>query len=98
MDFDETAVVCALLLKFRERKRKRKYWVHPIYSERRLKGQFYVLFNDLRQNPEKFFKYSRMSVDSFDELCELMRPTITYQDTNWRLAVPPEERLMVTLR
>lgn len=98
MDDVDKAVVCALALRFRKRKRKRELWVHPIFSSRLLKGQFYKLFSELRKYPEKFFQYSRMTVASFDELLSLMRPLITYQDTTMRLSVPAEERLMVTLR
>ena len=35
---------------------------------------------------------------TFDKLLELTAPSITYQDTNKREAIPPGERLAVTLR
>jgi hypothetical protein len=96
-DVYDTTVVCALLLRFRK-KRKREYWVHPIYSERLLKGKFYTLYHELRQYSSNFFNYCRMSVDSFDELLHLLKPHILYKNTKWRLALPPEERLIITLR
>lgn len=98
MDFDDTAVACALLLRLRKKKQRKGYWVHPIYSERLLKGKFYTLYSDLRQYPSKFFSYFRMSIDSFDELLSHLRPSISYKNTTWRRAVPAEERLVVTLR
>ncbi|CAI6374003.1 unnamed protein product [Macrosiphum euphorbiae] len=99
MDFVEIAAVCALELKRRKTiKKKKKYWVHPITSQRLLKGQFYKLHNELRSYPVKFFNFYRMSVKSFDDLLNLIRPSITYQDSKWRKAIPPEERLSVTLR
>ncbi|PNF34269.1 hypothetical protein B7P43_G16821 [Cryptotermes secundus] len=87
MDVYGTAVVCAILLRLKE-ERKRQYWVHPIYSERLLKGKFYTL-----RIPIKFFSYCRMSVDSFDELLLLLKPHIFYKNPGWRLALPSEERL-----
>ncbi|PNF25675.1 hypothetical protein B7P43_G00639, partial [Cryptotermes secundus] len=66
---------------------KREYWVHPIYSERLLKGKFYTLYHELRQYPSEFFDYCRMSVHSFDELLLLLKPhTCTrIQDGDWSL-------------
>jgi len=99
MDFVEIAAVCALELKRRKKiKKKKKYWVHPLTSQRLLKGQFYKLHNELRSYPDKFFNFYRMSVKSFDNLLNLIQPFITYQDTMWRMAIPPVERLSVTLR
>lgn len=99
MDIYELAAVCALELRRKKKLRKKKlYWVHPITSQRLVKGQFYKLYSDLRAHPDKFFNYYRMSVNSFDELLNLIRPHITYKDTKWRKAIPPEERLSVTLR
>jgi hypothetical protein len=45
MDFTETdrqtACVCALLLRIRKGRRKKRHWVHPVVSKRLLIGQFY---------------------------------------------------------
>jgi len=46
----------------RKRKKNRKFWVHPLLSDR--------FINDLRKYEDKLFNYLRMSVDSFDELME----------------------------
>jgi hypothetical protein len=53
MDVYDTTVVCALLLRFRK-KRKWEYWVHPIYNEYLLKGKFYTLYHELRPYPQNF--------------------------------------------
>jgi hypothetical protein len=98
MDLEEVACICALELRRRRKRRKQKFWVHPITSQRLMKGFFYTLYEDLRRHPKKFFNYYRMSVNSFDELLLLLRPTITYRNTRWRDSIPPEERLSVTLR
>jgi len=39
-----------------------------------------------------------MSSATFDKLMILLAPGLTFQDTNMRKSVPPEERLAVTLR
>lgn len=98
MDFVETAVVCAILLERRRKQKRKLFWVHPIISKRLFDGQFYKLFDSLREHPTKFFNYFRLSIDSFDTLVRLLGRRISYQDTTLRLAVPPQERLSVTLR
>lgn len=45
-----------------------------------------------------FRNYFRMDNTTFQELLEKVSPLIVKQDTNFRKAIPPEERLMVTLR
>nr|CAH7716326.1 unnamed protein product [Callosobruchus chinensis] len=67
-------------------------------AQRSSKEQFQKLYDDLRVHPEIFFKYYRMSVASFDELLQLIRPHITYKDTNFRKATTATERLTVTIR
>jgi hypothetical protein len=39
-----------------------------------------------------------MSIATFDQLFVLLGPSRTFQDTNMRKSVPPEERLVVALR
>jgi len=53
MDFTETACVCALLLRIRKDRRKKRHWAHPVVSKRLLNGQFYKLYsapNDSRHS------------------------------------------------
>ncbi|PIO35237.1 hypothetical protein AB205_0055390, partial [Aquarana catesbeiana] len=76
----------------------RRYWVHPIIQNKEERGQFRILYNDLRQHKEKFFNYSRMSVNSFNELLRLLGTRLEYQNTTFRNSVEPAERLLVTLR
>lgn len=61
-------------------------------------GQFHVMYHSLKEYPEKFFKYFRMSPQSFDELLNEIREDITKENTHLRLSISPEERLTVTLR
>ncbi|KAJ8952287.1 hypothetical protein NQ318_007455 [Aromia moschata] len=52
---------------------------------------------DIRKHPDKFFKYYRTSIASFDELLETLRPLITKQETSFKKPINAEERLSVTL-
>ncbi|XP_075707213.1 uncharacterized protein LOC142741762 [Rhinoderma darwinii] len=79
-------------------RKRRRYWVHPIVSQRPRKGHFHTLYDDLRQHPEKFHNFCRMSISSFDCLLSDLGPGITLQDTNMRQCISPKERLIVTLR
>jgi hypothetical protein len=94
--FFESVAVCTLLLGTRAKRRK-KIWLHPLVSQRLLKGQNRKLYEDLRMHPKKFFGYSGMRCSNFDELFFMIRPKITYQNTVMRVSVPPEERLAVTV-
>lgn len=82
MDFLKTAVDCVLIVRHRKNKRKGKYWIQPLISERLNRGKFTLMFEELRCYPEKLFGYFRMSIASFDEPIIIMEPTITYQNIN----------------
>ncbi|XP_069619986.1 uncharacterized protein [Ranitomeya imitator] len=80
------------------RRRRRRMWVHPLLTKRLTKGHFHRLYTALREHPEKFYLYCRMTIRTFDILLEILRPGITYQDTRMRKAISAEERLLLTLR
>ncbi|GFG29651.1 hypothetical protein Cfor_10095, partial [Coptotermes formosanus] len=61
----------------RKVQRKKRQWVHPILSNGLLNGQFYKLYEDLRNCGGKFFSYFRMSIESFDKLLGFVGPRIT---------------------
>jgi hypothetical protein len=99
MEVEELACVAYLYSKvLRKRKKKRKFWVHPLLSDRSTKGLFNLFYNDLRKYEDKFFNYLRMSIKSFDELLELLQQDLTGQQTNMRECISPVEKLVVTLR
>ncbi|CAH2087032.1 unnamed protein product [Euphydryas editha] len=50
------------------KKRKRRYWVHPLNTQRLMESHYYLKKAKLRAHSEEFFKYYRMSIKSFDEL------------------------------
>ena len=73
-------------------------WVHPINCRRPEFGAFAHLFPDLVNNPEKFYDFFRINNEQFKMLVELLRPSIEKQNTNYRRAIQPEERLALYLR
>ena len=90
--------VCFVASNAKRKKKRKKFWLHPMTSQRLLKGKFYSLYEDLKAHPQKFFRYFRMSSATFDKLMVLLGPSLTFQDTRMRKSLPPEERLAVTLR
>lgn len=97
MDDNELLAIAFLLAK-QKKENRRRYWVHPLNSMRIKENQFHNLTVKLRAYPEKFFDYYRMSINSFDELLQLVRDRITKENTHMRLAISAEERLTITLR
>jgi hypothetical protein len=76
---------------------KRKLWVHPILKDQTMKGRFYSLYSQLREDDNKFFNYLRMSKKYFDELLRVLEKQLRGYDTNTRQYTTLEEKL-VTLR
>ncbi|KAF0753155.1 protein ALP1-like isoform X1 [Aphis craccivora] len=77
---------------------KDRLWVHEINKHRLSEGEFHTLFNKLKNHPIKFFENCRMSEPTFYIILEAIRSEIEKQDTNFRKAIPVEERLFLTLR
>lgn len=99
MDSDEVFSFSSLTYLYLKQKRtKREHWVHPINCERYTNGHYVKLYYKLREDSSKFFNYFRMSVRSFDELLLCIKNDIQLQNTNMRLAIQPEEMLVITLR
>ncbi|XP_025201650.1 uncharacterized protein LOC112599113 [Melanaphis sacchari] len=59
---------------------------------------FIHFFENIRCYSENFFEYYRMSVSSFDELLETLRPHIRKSITKFCIPICAEERLTITLR
>jgi len=66
--------------------------------EREESNKFNMFYENIRCYSENFIEYYRMSISSFDELLEKIRPFIKKQNTAFRNAVSLEERLTITLR
>ncbi|CAI6359701.1 unnamed protein product [Macrosiphum euphorbiae] len=77
--------------------KKRRYWVHPINLSN-ISSSTSVVANELHSDPDKFKTFYRMSKSNFDNLVHIVGPKIFKKDTNFRIAVPVEERILLTLR
>lgn len=93
---EEEILVLAAACAEEDEERSRRYWIHEINRKREVHGEFHHLFPDLLADDEKFFKYFRMSTAKFHELLNMLQ--LRKQNTNFRKAISPEERLAVTLK
>ena len=65
----EFMALLALKLKRWRRKKKRQYWVRPIFQRHREQGDYYNLLQELRlSDPQCHFRFLRMSKERFDSL------------------------------
>lgn len=79
--------------------KQREYSVHPINQNRREDGEFYRLYSDLREFPEKFRSYTRMDMETFDFILDMIKAKLLKDWTNFnKQPIFPCERLIVTLR
>ncbi|KAF9816544.1 hypothetical protein SFRURICE_010703 [Spodoptera frugiperda] len=83
---------------YRRRQRNRRFWVHPILTQRSNLGIFRNLMSDLRRDESKFFNYFRMSMTTFDDLLKRVNEDLKKHDTNMRKSITPEEKLAICLR
>lgn len=72
--------------------------MHPIIKVKYLDGVYFNLFEKLRDDPGRFFNYFRTSNDTFDYILANLIENIRKKNTNFRMAIPPEEMIVVTLR
>ncbi|KAG0412729.1 hypothetical protein HPB47_010120 [Ixodes persulcatus] len=92
-----TLLVCTVKYK-RRQQRRRRWWVRPFLLDREEHGQACRLAAELRAHDEEYFRdYNRMPPSTFDTLLELVRDKIRKTNTNWRKAITPKQRLIVTL-
>ena len=71
----ELLLLLAISMRRSRRKRKigRKMWVRPIFTKRRLQGEYHNLLQEMRlSDPESHFRYLRMSRERFDCLLEMV--------------------------
>ena len=77
---------------------ERELWVHPFCWEATTKGEFFLMYPNLRKYPAKFFSSYRMGIRQFDNLLHLLRPVISKQINNYCESISAEEHLVITLR
>ena len=82
------------------KRRPRSCWVKKRHtSAAKELGEYKTFFlGEVRNDPELFKDYCRMSPACFDHLLGLIRHDIEKKNTNFRDAICPEQRLVITLR
>ncbi|CAM4650069.1 unnamed protein product [Leuciscus chuanchicus] len=94
MDYRTKIAIITLL--YMRRRRRHRFWVHRQY--RRSHSEYYRLVQELRFDDVLFQRYFRLNKTEFDKLLTILAPRITMQNTSFRLAIPPAERLAICLR
>lgn len=100
----EEALLLLLLRRIRRRRQLEEKRANHQYRVQRLLSQhssaqyFTTMYGELRKYPDKFFGVTRMSIGTFDDLLERLRPRFSCMDTQLRMSVSPEQHLLVTLR
>lgn len=87
-----------MLHKYYLNKKKKRQAVHKMNQCRGTYGEFHHVYKDLRQHPDRFFKFLRMSVETFDFLVSKIMNRITKKTTNFKKPISATERTYVTLR
>ncbi|KOB68148.1 hypothetical protein OBRU01_18655 [Operophtera brumata] len=77
-------------------KRHSRPWICQHIESRHASGEFRTLFYEL--DDEHFQLYYRVTRVQFYDLLSLIIGDITKQNTNYRMAITPEERLAICLR
>lgn len=69
-------MICQHLISRREKRRKRRFWIHPINARRASVGEFHTLWDDLVADEERFKRYLRMDRKCFHKLLEMIEPRL----------------------
>uniref|UniRef100_A0A6P7FDT2 Nuclease HARBI1 n=1 Tax=Diabrotica virgifera virgifera TaxID=50390 RepID=A0A6P7FDT2_DIAVI len=78
--------------------KKPRIWVHNILKTRKTEGEFFTLYEDLCDDETKFFQYFRMTKYKFYYILNKISADLTKQNTTFREAITPIEKLVVCLR
>lgn len=75
----------------------RRWWIRPTNRNRHVFGLHKTLIDTMRNlDEDEFFTFTRMSVETFDELLNLLRGRL--QKHSQRQYIVPDIRLYITLR
>lgn len=77
-------------------KKRRQIWVNEIFENHHL-SEYFQLFEELKDQPRKFFEYYRMTHETYCYILKAIEEEITKQ-CNFRECISPSEKLTVTLR
>lgn len=102
-DVDDILQTCAcaittkLLVKKKQRKRRR-WWMRSLYRNKNLYSGSMLLYDLKNEEGDHFKNCRRMTPETFNNLLNIIEPKIKKEDTQFRLSIPANERLALTLR
>ena len=80
-------------------KKRQKWWFRPRIARRQQFGAFHALMKDIKmEDPRAFANFVRMDAQQFQYLLDAVSPLVVHKDKAMLDAIPPAERLAVTLR
>ena len=93
----------AILLEDEERNvqnndKRKRFSVHTMLKKRKIEGEYWTLYRELMDDEDKFFQYFRLSQYQFNQLLHKIEVVITKQNTSFKEAITPKEKLAVCLR
>ena len=93
------AVTGYLHLRRKRQRKERINWRDPFLEPKEL-SEYHTVMQQLREHNDirRFQKFVRVSPDLFDNIVRRVGPKIARQDTNFRLAIPVEQRIAIALR
>lgn len=79
--------------------KRKRFGIHEINKNRGIYSEYHTLFNDIKRDEEKFFQYTRMTLETFNYILGKVEHRLIKTWCNWhKQPILPEERLVVTLR
>ena len=78
------ALAAAALFLTKKKRTIRRYHVHPFFVQRRKKGEFYLVYCELKKRinqigySQKFFEYLRMDFEAFNKLYGLLKSRLSF--------------------
>ena len=67
-------------------------------KDRESEGEFHTLYPHLIDDETKFFNYFRMNIGTFEKILSKIEDDLKKENTPYREAINPRERLAVCLR
>lgn len=95
-----SSIIINIIVKRRARRRRnRKIWTRKWILNRPKQGAYLNLIDELcLGDTASYTNFLRMDSGTFNELLNLVGPSITKKDTQMRSAIPAGEKLALTLR
>lgn len=77
---------------------KKRYWVAPLFKNRKMHGFYHAIFPNIILEDSTFRNYFRMTAIQLEELLQIVGPSLSKQITSFREPISAPERLCLTLR